>query len=347
MVFSARSICTVLLAAAVLGAAPIASAQQHFTDCLPNTANDATVVLPEDATVTFGASDSLRTGDEIAVYSDDGTCVGAAVWDSSKSAVSIPVADRDSLAGTSAGYVTGETLKYRIWRSSDGSEFEVSSASYDCTLPPCRSDGTYERNAVFEVAALDASSSLPVELTEFAATRRGEAVVLNWRTASETNNSGFKVQHQTASGTDWQTLSFVEGAGTSSRPHTYRYEAEDLGYGRHAFRLAQIDRDGSATTTKTVEVAVGLDSAYEISKVAPNPIRQTGSLDLTVKKPQRVVVRLYDLLGREVGVYFNRSLPADQTKSVQLNTDRLSSGQYFLRIEGESFRVTRRVTVVK
>lgn len=349
MVFSIPSARSLLLAVLLsVGLPSTAWAQQHFTNCIDNNTNDATVIIPSDATVSIGNGDSLSVGDEIALFSNDGQCAGVIVWDSTNAAAAISVADRDSIAGFFEGYETGERLKYRIWRKSDNQEFEVSSASYTCTLLNCREDGLHERNAVYEVTKLDASTSaLPVELTSFAATRSGQKVVLEWSTASETNNSGFKVQHKSRSAGSWSTLSFVEGAGTSSNTQNYRYKADDLGYGTHQFRLRQLDRDGSGSTSKTVEVALTLDQAYKISKVAPNPVRQSGTIDLTVKTTQEVTARLYDVLGREQGVLFKQSLSADQTETIRLNANRFPSGQYFLQIEGEQFQTTRRVTIVQ
>jgi hypothetical protein len=322
-------------------------AQQHYTNCLSNNANDATVIIPSDAAVTLGSGDSLSTGDEIALYSNDGRCAGIGVWDSSKTALSIAVADRDNTAGVTEGYETAEELKYRIWRKSDGQEFQVASVAYSCSLPGCKSDGLYERDALFEVETLDASSALPVELASFEATHRGRAVELRWRTVSETNNSGFKVQHKARSQGSWSTLTFVEGAGTTSRPQAYQYEAANLEYGTHQFRLVQIDQDGSRNETKPVGVELKLDRAYEISKVSPNPVRQSGTVNLTVQKTQHVTVRLYDLLGRKQGVLFDRSLSSDQTTQIQVRTDLLPNGRYFLQVDGEDFQTTRRFTVVK
>lgn len=321
-------------------------AQQHFTNCLSSDVNDATVIVPDTVAVTLGESNSLSTGDEIALFSNDGRCAGVGVWDETEDALSITVVGVDSTADIVEGYETEEELKYRIWRQSDGTEFEVSSAAYTCSLPNCRSDGLYGSDAIYEVSALDASSALPVELSRFQGTRDGEAVILEWETASETNNSGFKVQQQTADGT-WSTLSFVEGAGTVSSPQSYQYEASDLDYGTHQFRLTQVDNDGSESPSKTVEVKLSLETAYSASNVYPNPVRQAGSLDLTVKKGQQVVIRLYDVLGREQGVLVNRELPPNQTKTLQLTPEDLPSGQYFLRIEGETFQATRRLTIVR
>ncbi len=347
MVFSTRSTYRVLFIVLLLGVASPAAAQQHFTNCLPNNTDDATVIISRDATVTLGTEDSLSTGDEIALYSNDGRCTGVAVWDSTKSAVSIGVANEDSIAAISKGYEVGEQLKYRIWRASDGQELEISSVSYTCTLLQCRSEGVYERDAVYEVEKLEASAALPVELTTFKATRNDQDVVLQWTTASETNNSGFEVQHKLQSEDTWSTLSFVDGAGTTSRSQDYRFQASSLEYGAHQFRLAQVDQDGSQSTTETVEVELTLDQAYEISKVYPNPVQQSGTINLAVRKDQQVTVRLYDLLGREQGVLFDQNLSANQNESVRLNANRFPSGQYFLRVEGEEFQTTRRFTIVK
>ncbi len=323
-------------------------AQEHFTDCLDNTVDNANVIIPTDANVTLGDDgDELQTGDEVALFSNDGRCAGVGVWDTEAQGVAVTVASVDSTAEILEGYEAGESLKYRIWRQADNQEYDVSSVSYDCTLPECRSDGKYERDALYEVSSLDASSALPVELTSFEASRASESVILEWKTASETNNSGFKVQHKTDADDSWSTLSFVEGAGTTSSPQSYEYEAEDLEYGDHQFRLAQIDRDGTQHPSKTVEVEFTLDGAYDISEVAPNPVRNAGTFELTVKETQQVAIRLYDVLGRKQRVLLDETVPGDQTETLRLDTGRLPSGQYFVRIEGEDFQVTRRVTIVK
>jgi hypothetical protein len=214
-------------------------------------------------------------------------------------------------------------------------------------LPGCRADGLFERDAFYEVTQLTASAPLPVELTTFEATRSGSSVVLTWRTASETNNTGFKIQHKSSSTDSWTTLSFVDGAGTTSTPQDYRFESKDLEYGEHRFRLAQVDQDGSRSTTKTLNVRLRLDSAYELSDVYPNPVQHAGSVDLTVKQAQHVSVRVYDLLGRSQRVLFDQKIAPDRTKTLRLNADHLPSGSYFLRVEGEHFQATRRLTVVK
>lgn len=342
--------CALGITAVLLLTSLTARAQQHFTNCLPTNVNDASVLVPTDAPVALSDTTArLQSGDEIALFSDDGTCAGVAVVDTTKATLALAVADRDSTAGLLAGYESGEPLKYRLWRRASDKVVTVSSTGYECTLAGCRSDGQYRRDAVYEVDRLTVgeSSALPVELASFQATRKGTAAVLVWRTTSEKQNAGFKVQHKSESATTWSTDAFVDGAGTTSSARRYRHTVKDLSYGPHEFRLKQIDQGGSSSLSTIRRIEVTLDKAYQASSVYPNPVRHSGTLDLTVRKEQRVVVRLYDVLGRAQEVVLDRSLPADRTVPIRLEADRLTSGRYFLRIRGEKFRATRSVTVVK
>src|SRR5690606_29042521 len=99
-----------------------------------------------------------------------------------------------------------------------------------------------------DIGAVEAQSleEPPVQLASFTATRDGEAVVLRWTTASETNNAGFEVQLLENSKSEiqnWTTLAFVAGAGTTAEAQAYTYRAEGLAPGTHRFRLRQVDYD--------------------------------------------------------------------------------------------------------
>jgi hypothetical protein len=329
-----------------------AEAQTNFKqNCITNGANNANVVVDQTLSPSLDGNESLAAGDTLVAYTDDGRCAGYEVWTGNDD-VSFSVAGPNAATDDPdrQGYASDETLKLKIFDASEDqyTDYESNISFTPCSevgVGLCENEGTYTPDVVYVVEGLS-SSALPVELTAFEALRSGENVTLGWRTASETNNSGFEVQHR-RDGESWSTLTFVEGAGTTTNPQSYRYQTDELKYGTHKFRLTQVDRDGSQSKSETVNVQFSLISAYEISKVSPHPVQRTASLDLTVKNKQRVTVRVYDLLGREQGVLLSKTLPADQTESLRLDASRLPSGQYFLRIEGESFRETRRMTVVK
>jgi hypothetical protein len=206
----------------------------------------------------------------------------------------------------------------------------------------------------FEVQIDPSGAPLPVELQEMTVQQSSRRAQLQWSTASETNNAGFYVETQSLSPGDstttasaWTTLGFVEGAGTTDTPQSYKFETDELSYGAHAFRLRQVDTDGTATATEPVTVEVQLDRAYAVDAPYPNPSHGQATLPVTVRETQRVQVMLYDMLGRRIATVYDGEMRGQDTQPIQLNTGRLASGTYFVRVRGEGFITTERLTVIR
>lgn len=187
---------------------------------------------------------------------------------------------------------------------------------------------------------------LPVELTTFNGQADGQAAVLSWTTASETNNAGFNVQQQTEGGS-YETVEFVEGAGTTDTPQSYQTRVDDLSYGAHTFRVEQVDTDGTATPSEPVDVEVRLQDAMAVTPMAPNPVRGQGTARVTVRETQPVQVHLYDALGRRVRTLYDGELQGQQPETLQVEASTLASGTYFLRVQGEDATQTTRFVVVR
>jgi hypothetical protein len=195
------------------------------------------------------------------------------------------------------------------------------------------------------ILRIEPSSALPVELSEFTARRDGEDVILNWSTATETNNAGFAVEQKLGK-EDYREVEFVRGSGTVDRAQSYSYRVKDVAYGNHQFRLRQVDQDGGVSYSDSRSVEVRLRDEYQVEGVYPNPARDAASLGITVQRSQQVRVELYDVLGRQIRTIHHGRLPGQQTKRLRINSQSLSSGQYFIRVTGESFVETRRLTVL-
>jgi hypothetical protein len=200
----------------------------------------------------------------------------------------------------------------------------------------------------FPLPLSSGAAPLPVELAAFIATTDDDGgVTLTWQTLSETNNAGFAVEQQQPDGT-FAEVAFVEGAGTTTEVQTYRHAVPYVPAGRQTFRLRQVDFDGAAVVAGTVEVTVGLDGPYALAAY-PNPLRAgtNATIDLTAREAQRVEVALYDVLGRRVAVLFDGEVAASETERLALPASGLASGVYVVRVVGERFQATRRVTVVR
>jgi hypothetical protein len=90
-----------------------------------------------------------------------------------------------------------------------------------------------------------------------------------------------------------------------------------------------------------------LDGAYAVGGPYPNPSSQTATLPVTVRKTQEVTVSLYDLMGRRIRTAYRREIQGQKTKPIPLSVDGLASGVYFVRVRGDEFATTRRLTVVR
>ena len=199
------------------------------------------------------------------------------------------------------------------------------------------------RLGLFTLAA--SGGVLPVEFAGVTARADGRDAVLSWTTASETNNAGFRVQQKTEG--EFETVAFVEGQGTTSGETTYRHRVADLSFGEHVFRLAQVDADGTTSFSGEVPVDIQMDEAYDVSQVAPMPISGQGRIDVAVNESQTVTVEVFDMLGRQMMTLHDGEMRSQQTRTLSIPADRLSSGHYFVRVRGEGFQVTRRMVIVQ
>jgi hypothetical protein len=238
------------------------------------------------------------------------------------------------------------------------------------SFPLTAGDGSIESPSEARFTLRAGAGALPVELTRLTATPDAGGVLLEWTTAAETQNAGFEIERQSveeestasgdassdaasgdaasgdASGSDWTTVGFVEGAGTTTEAQAYRFRAEGLPVGTHRFRLRQLDADGTATLSAPVTATVRLAEAYRVTAPAPNPAVSGATMRLAVREAQPVRVAVYDVLGREVRVVFDGPMSAQQPTTLRIG-EGLPAGQYFVRAVGERFSATERLTIVR
>ena len=186
---------------------------------------------------------------------------------------------------------------------------------------------------------------LPVELTSFTAVSSGNAAVLNWETANETNNAGFEVQQDAGNG--FETIGFVAGNGTTSEATSYSYTTGALAAGSHSFRLKQVDFDGTFAYSDVVEVSVALNGAFSLTKAYPNPFNPQTQFALTIARDQQVQLEVFDMLGRRVATLFQGQLEANQAHQFSFQAGSMPSGRYYIRAMGEFFTSSQMVTLLK
>ncbi|WP_022836835.1 T9SS type A sorting domain-containing protein [Salisaeta longa] len=289
----------------------------------PLTTGDDNLNLADLDFVTFGGTDYL-------VAYNEGSADEFATIRTSDQQIDLLFEGADIVSNTSAGGYT----------SSFADPLAVAS---DGTLYVGSRDGS---SSTDYIASASGAAPLPVELTAFTATANGQAVTLRWQTASETNNAGFYVQHR-APGASWSTLRFVEGAGTTTTPQRYAFTAEALSPGTHAFRLRQVDLDGTATLSDLRTITVRQQAGLVLQ--GAHPVTAGRSVPISVQLPgkQAVRVSLYNVLGQRVQTISRGTTGADGRLQTRLSTEGLASGLYFVQVQGASRTYTKRLSIVQ
>ena len=87
-----------------------------------------------------------------------------------------------------------------------------------------------------------------------------------WETASEAENAGFEVE-RAIGGVSYRPIAFVEGAGTTTEPQTYRHADEDIPFTakRARYRLRQVDHDGISSGSSRSAHALTCPSRRPVS----------------------------------------------------------------------------------
>ncbi len=86
-----------------------------------NTGENATIVIPVDIIPKYSDDAPLDNGDEIGVFTADGLCCGAVVWQNLSAAIT--VWGNNSQTDSIDGFVAGDTLHYRVWKKNADIEY--------------------------------------------------------------------------------------------------------------------------------------------------------------------------------------------------------------------------------
>lgn len=193
---------------------------------------------------------------------------------------------------------------------------------------------------------------VPVELISFTAEIIEGGVMLNWTTATETNNQGFEVQRlevksHPALTEEWEAIGFVKGSGTTTEPKSYSFTDNNVFTGNYKYRLRQIDYDGTFTHSNVIEVAFDFTpKEFMLYQNYPNPFNPTTQIKYSVAESDLVALKVFDVLGREIATFVNEQ---QQPGSYEIKFDatNLSSGIYFYQLKAGGFIDTKKMTLIK
>lgn len=132
---------------------------------------------------------------------------------------------------------------------------------------------------------------LPVELMSFTSAEKRSGILLDWSTATETNNEGFYVE-RSFDGVEFHTIGFVGGNGTTNEIQHYSFTDKNVSRNRF-YRLKQVDYDGTSEYHSIIyqEVVQSLSLT-----IYPNPV--VDKINLRGSSNELSEISLLDISGK-------------------------------------------------
>ena len=268
-------------------------------------------------------------------------------------------------------YGPGSGAKYRVNWSSQLSDsvaatytlkniFSKNSASSSLMvanwMPP---DATPFDNAPFP------DSSYTVDVTSFTSSVNTGIVTLNWQTSEEVNNLGFNILRKGPNDANYVMIaSYVndpslvgQGAGTTNSVSSYAYtdstvqKGDTYSYELQSVSIYGVKKQFSELSVTGVEGKPVTPKRFALLQNYPNPFNPTTIIEYDVPYTSRVVIDVYDVLGRKVATLVDGTQSAGEYH-VTFNGSRYASGVYFYRMiatssQGNRFSSIRKLLLLK
>ncbi len=195
-------------------------------------------------------------------------------------------------------------------------------------------------------AAAGISAPIPVELTSFSAVVQEKRVLINWSTATETQNYGWEIERKSTAD-NWSKIAFVPGKVNSTETSYYSFTDKEVLISKIQYRLKQIDLDGTFTYSSTIEVDVNnVPDNFALHQNYPNPFNPSTTINFDLPEEAFVNLTIFNALGEKVMTLINQKMDQGYYSEI-LNADNLNSGMYFYRLQVNDLIFTKKMMLIK
>lgn len=238
------------------------------------------------------------------------------------------------LTVSNADFLSVDSIGLRNPRNADGSLPSINFmklAATSAMVDAGTNVGLSYNGAAPDLGAFERPAVLTVQLISFEGVLKNNAVVLNWKTATEINNKGWEIEKVFASSNNpfvWQKIGFVAAqvAGTN-----YSITDDNVIAGNtYQYRLKQIDLDGTVKYSNVITIKFQKNGNADL-QIFPNPVKANASLQFTVSVAGNVQALLFNQQGQLIEKLLNENLQQGvYNKTIHLNN--LPKGNYVLQL---------------
>ena len=168
---------------------------------------------------------------------------------------------------------------------------------------------------------------LPVDLISFNAQERDGAVNLYWKTAFETQNEKFEIEHST-NNSSFRKVGEIQGNRSTLQLSNYTFYHQKPNRGENYYRLKQIDFNGNFEYSNIVSIK--LESNRNIvGEIYPNPTAsRMVNLSYDAMTAEHLSIAVFSISGKLETIFPISILKGENNLQLDLST--LSNGIYLL-----------------
>lgn len=189
---------------------------------------------------------------------------------------------------------------------------------------------------------------LPIELLSFNCIYSNNQTLLEWTTASETNNDFFTIERST-DGINFIAVSNVNGAGNSNHIINYEYMDKEIATATIDkivyYRLKQTDFDSKTSYSNTKAVHIKQQSIQ--AQLFPNPATPSALyLSINTIPESDLTLTLFDAAGRKINQMLINKDNISSTIDISPLIDN-AKGYYFIQISSDNAPTSMKPLLVK
>jgi autotransporter-associated beta strand protein len=261
----------------------------------------ASEVIPNTSLISFKGG-TLKTG-ATAGFSETFSTVS--LLENTKLALGTGTHTLNFAASNSISWTTAKTLTITGWVGTNNGAGTSGKIFFGNNISGITStqlsqikffNGTVNSDAsILATGEVVPTGTLPIQLTAFTGKAINQSILLNWNTASETNNDFYDVL-RSADGKSFTSIGTVKGSGTSTTSKDYAFSDENPFAGTNYYQLVQHDFDGKNASSTIISI----DSKIDATKL--RVYANVSSVKVSISSPNKTkgLLHVFDITGRKL-----------------------------------------------
>ncbi len=203
-----------------------------------------------------------------------------------------------------------------------------------------------------QIRYVESDTPLPISLNSFNVEQQNNAVKLNWQTASEVENLGYKIYRKENEGMFEEISSYayndaLRGQGTTTDMHDYEFIDTDVESGKeYTYLLSDVSYHMEEVRHIDYLRTIYLPEGIKVDAAFPNPFNPQCTIPYTLDINEHVRIDLLDISGKVIRTLVSKDhIPGNY--NVHINEPSLGSGVYLVRVQSGAQVEVQKIMMLK